>query len=194
MAIYFDTEELVLGKSVINPNLAYGASNSPDFTSSYGSTSYVSWTAKSERNWDYRSIKIKGELKKGDKITISMKGILTGPQASGFYKATIYSQSTRGVYEVNAGDTAWLKSNQRDSKTIIITEDSIPSDPPMLFIYAGTAGKTAGNTIVVDHIKVEKSSVATPWIPAIEDQDVVMKSDFDSLKSELDNLKSHMGG
>lgn len=192
MSIYIDKHELAEKKDVINPNLAYSSIKTADNVKIPGSTNDFTFTASNVNNFWYCKIPLNLSLSKGDAITISAFATLSGPQATdGLYKATIYSSNLSAGFD-DTKDTVFLKSGIRSSKTIFANKDSNTNNQPVLFIYSGVAGKTGGNTIHVQEVKVERGTVATPYVPAVED--LVLKSDYDALSARLTTLESKMGG
>ncbi|WP_297954065.1 hypothetical protein [uncultured Lactobacillus sp.] len=105
--------------------------------------------------------------------------------------ASIYNSDTSNSFDPTC-ETVFLKSGIRSSKTFIANADSDPNNPPILLIYSGKAGSTGQNSIHVQNVKVERGSVATPYVPAVED--LVLKSDYDALSDRLTALESKMGG
>ena len=148
--------------------------------------------AQPNNDWNFWEIPLNISFKRNDVFTVSAFATLTGPKAAdGLYEVTIFNQDTSASYDPTA-DTVFLKSGQRSSKTIKVNADSDPNKPPMLVIYSGKRGSTAGNTIHVQNIKLERGSVATQWSPAPED--LVLKSEFDSLKEKVDSLTKSVNG
>ena len=179
MQLFAGGEELANKKDIINPNLAYGYVRSVADSTIVGTVKDFTFTADNSNNYCFYKVPINLPIRKGDAITISAFATLSGPQAAdGLYKATIYDTNIQATFDDTA-DTVHLKSGIRSSKTIFANRDSDPNDPPVLFIYSGVAGKTNGNTIHVQEVKVERGTVATPWCPAYEDY--VMKSDYGEL-------------
>lgn len=173
-------------------NLVGGTLLNTDFTVLGGTSKDFSFSATKENNWNFRVFPLDFSFKKGDIFTLSAYADLTGPQVGdGSYKATIFNHGTSFCYETES-DINFLKAGQRSSKIIRVNADSNPNDPPILLIYSGTAGKTGGNTIHVKDLKLERGSIATQWSPAPED--LVLKSDFDDLKSDIQALKNKIGG
>ena len=191
MQLFGGGDEFAKKKDIINPNLAYGSIKTADNVKISGSTNDFTLTAPNDKNWFFAEIPLNLSISKGDIITISAFATLSGAQATdGLYKATIYSSSTSVLFD-DTGDTVFLKSGLRCSKTFVANQNSSPNDPPALFVYCGTATKTGGNTIHVQKIKVERGTAATPYVPAVED--LVLKSDYDALKARLTTLESKMG-
>ena len=191
MSVFIDKHELAEKEDIINPNLAYGSLETADNVKISGSTNDFTLTAPNDKNWFFAKIPLNLSISKGDIITISAFATLSGTQATdGLYKATIYSSSTSMLFD-DTGDTVFLKSGVRSSKTFVANQNSSPNDPPALFVYCGTSTKTGGNTIHVQKIKVERGTVATPYVPAVED--LVLKSDYDALNARLTTLESKMG-
>ena len=191
MSVFIDKHELAEKEDIINPNLAYGSLKTVDNVKISGSTNDFTLTASNDNNWFFAEIPLNLSISKGDIITISAFATLSGPQAAdGLYKATIYDTNLQAAFD-DTEDTVPLKSGIRSSKTIFANRDSNPNDPPVLFIYSGVAGKTGGNTIHVQEVKVERGTAATPYVPAVED--LVLKSDYDALNARLTTLESKMG-
>lgn len=175
MQLFGGGDEFAKKKDIANPNLAYGSIEIADGTKISGSTDDFTITASNDANWWYCKIPLNLSINKGDIITISAFATLSGTQATdGLYKAAIYSSSTSMLFD-DTSETVFLKSGIRSSKTFVANQNSNPNDPPVLLVYCGTAGKTGGNTLHAQKIKVERGAVATPWCPAYEDY--VMKSD-----------------
>lgn len=195
MSVYINGNDnpiqLAERKDIVNQNLAYSELLNSTDSRVDGSTKIFLHESPTLANYDYVKIPLRVVFKKGDIFTISAFSVLTGPQANGFYKATIFSKSATKSYD-DKEDTNWLKAGIRSSKMIVVNADSDPNDPPYLLVYSGIAGKTGGNTLTVKELKVESGSVATPYIPAVED--LVLKSDYDALSSRLSALESKMGG
>lgn len=157
-----------------------------------GTTVDFTGVAQPNNDWTFWKIPLNISFKRNDVFTVSAFATLTGPKvADGLYEITIYNQDTSTCYDPTS-DTVFLKSGQRSSKTIKVNADSDPNKPPVLLVYSGKVGSTAGNTIHVQNIKLEHGSVATQWSPAPED--LVLKSEFDSLKEKLDSLTKSVNG
>lgn len=191
--IFIDKHELAEKEDIINPNLAYGVAKQSDNEKALGTVHDFTLSSKGDTdNWTFCIILLKTTIHKGDIFTISAFGTLTGPNAAdGNYKASIYSSDTSHSFDPT-GDTVFLKSGIRSSKTFVANADSDPNNPPVLLIYSGKAGSTGQNSIHVQNVKVERGSVATPYVPAVED--LVLKSDYDALSDRLTALESKMGG
>lgn len=173
-------------------NLVGGTLLNTDFTKREGNSKEFYFSAPSDKNWYYCVFPLNTSFKKGDVFTLSAYTELTGNQVGdGSYKVTIFNHDTSVCYETE-NDINFLKAGQRSSKIIRVNADSDPNNPPILLIYSGTAGKTGGNTIHVKDLKLERGSIATAWSPAPED--VVLKSDFDSLKAKIDSLTKSING
>lgn len=169
----------------VGVNLAYGVVRSSDLSTIYGNTRQASFAASS--NNCYSATKLYGNFKKGDVVTISAFGNLTGQNVKdGFYKATIYDSNASYCYDGDE-DRIFLTQGTWSSKQVVFNADTDPNNPPMLLLYCGLAPSTANNTIVLNGIKVERGSVATQYSPA--PQDLVLKSDLDALKNEIEQLK-----
>lgn len=191
MDFYANGDKIALAKDVANENLAYGIPfviNNPSNTFN-GSTQSVTNSATSDNdNWHYFSFKTVPSFKKGDVITISAIGYLTGKQVKdGNYKATIYNTDLSTCYD-DTENSIFLKSGKLSSKTFIANADSDPNNPPILMFYTGIAGSCGGNTLTIKNAKAEKSSIATPWIPSIND--IAKQSDVTSLQDKINNLFS----
>lgn len=189
--LYADGSKLALAKDVANENLAYGVPFVVNDSRQVfnGSTQSVTNSATSDNdNWHYFSFKVVPSFKKGDAITISAIGYLTGKQVKdGNYKATIYNIDLSTCYDDTA-DSVFLKSGQLSSKTFIANADSDPNNPPILMFYTGIAGSCGGNTLTIKNAKAEKSSIATPWISSIKD--IAKQSDVTGLQDKINNLFS----
>lgn len=168
-------------------NLAYGdfwTSVSPNIV---GNTRQASATASV--NYFHTVNMLNGNFKKGDVVTISAFANLTGPNVKdGYYEATIFNSDYTHCYDDN-GYSVLLKQGMRSSKHVVFNADTDPNNPPILLLYPGPDDSTAGNTIVLNEVKVERGSIATQWSPA--PQDLVLKSDLDSLKAEIEQLKQN---
>ena len=192
--LYADGSKLALAKDVANENLAYG--NPYDLNSASilnGNTKSVSFSANNgtSDNWHYIHFNLASSFKKGDVITISVIGNLTGSQsADGYFKTTVFSSDLSTCFDDNQEGNP-LKSGGLCSKTIVFNADGDPNNPPILLLYAGLAGTTGGNTLSLKNIKVERGSIATPWIPS--SNDIVMQSDVASLQDQINQLKSKVG-
>lgn len=189
MSIFIDKHELAEKEDIINPNLAYGVVKSSDLSAVYGNTQQASFTSPSDNNYCFSKTKLYGNFKKGDVVTISAFGNLTGKNAQdGYYKATIYNSDTSYCYDDNS-ESIFLTQGMWSSKQVVFNADTDPNNPPVLLFYCGKPGSTSNNTIVLNRIKVERGSVATQWCPAPEDY--AMKSDLDALKAEIEQLKQN---
>ena len=174
---------LVKNVQVLNPQ------NQPDGS---GTIKDCSFSAPQNNNWCFYKIPLNISFRENDVFTVSAFATLTGPKAAdGLYKVTIFNQDTSVCYDPNA-DLVFLKAGQRSSKTIKVNADSDPNKPPMLLIYSGKAGSTAGNTIHVQDVKLERGSVATQWSPAPED--LILRSEFDDLKAKVESLTKSING
>lgn len=174
-------------QDVINPNLAYENVVNNNSSQIFGTTKEASINADSN-NFFYAKIKLDASISKGDVFTISALGTLSGQQAGdGSYHVAVYTSDASARFDT---DSNYLKSGTRTSKTFTATANS--SAQPYLFIYPGVPGKTANNSLEIKEIKVERGSVATPYMLSIKDQ--VLKSDFDSIISRITKLESKMGG
>lgn len=193
MSVFIDKHELAEKEDIINPNLAYGVVKTSDNQKALGSVhDFTLNSTDNTENWTFCKILLKTTIHKGDIFTISAFGTLTGPHAAdGNYKASIYNSDTSNSFDPTC-ETVFLKSGIRSSKTFIANADSDPNNPPILLIYSGKAGSTGQNSIHVQNVKVERGSVATPYVPAVED--LVLKSDYDALSDRLTALESKMGG
>lgn len=193
--LYADGSKLALAKDVANENLVYGNPYDLDSDSILnGNTKSVSFSAPNgtSDNWHYIHFNLASSFKKGDVITISAIGNLTGSQsADGYFKTTVFSSDFSTCFD-DAPDDNPLKSGELCSKTIVFNADSNPNNQPVLLFYAGLAGKTYGNTLSLKNIKAERGSIATPWIPS--SNDIVMQSDVASLQDQINQLKSKVGG
>lgn len=187
MQLYGGGDEFAKKKDIINPNLAYENVVNNNSSQTFGTSKKASFTADSN-NYFYAKIKLNLSIKKGDTFTISALGNLSGQQAGdGSYKVAVFTSDASTRFDT---DSNYLKSGTRTSKTFTATTNS--SKQPFLFIYPGVPGKTANNTLEIQEIKVEHGSIATSYVPAVED--LVLKSDYESLKEEIDQIKSKMGG
>lgn len=189
MSIFVDKQRLLTEKDMANTNagvnLAYGNFWTSASNDIVGNTRQASATASV--NYFHTANRLNGNFKKGDVVTISAFGNLTGPNAKdGYYKATIFNSNYTHCYDDNQ-DSILLNQGMRSSKQVVFNADTDPSHPPILLFYPGTGGSTAGNTIVLNEVKVERGSVATQYSPA--PQDLVLKSDLDALKAEIEQLK-----
>lgn len=192
--IFIGGDKIAFSKDVANENLAYGNPyNLNNGSILNGNTKSVSFSANTgtSDNWHYIHFNLASSFKKGDVITISAIGNLTGSQsADGYFKTTIYSSDISTCFDDNEEGNP-LKSGELCSKTIVFNADSNPNNPPILMFYAGLAGKTSGNTLSLKNIKAERGSIATPWIPS--SNDIVMQSDVASLQDQINQLKSKVG-
>lgn len=169
-------------------NLVYGNTFLKNTDKVVGTTKHTTLqTSDDTDNWNYCRTPLNCSFKKGDTITISLLGVLTGKQVGdGQYKVTIMSADLSICYDDHQDDVG-IKSGSRESKTIVVNADSNPTNQPYVMIYTGKAGSTGGNTIEVNDLKVERGSIATQWSPA--PQDLVLKSDLDALKAEINQLR-----
>ena len=158
-------------------NLVYGNIFLKNSDEVVGTTKHTTLqTSDDTDNWNYCRTPLNCSFKKGDTITISLLGVLTGKQVGdGQYKATIYSEDLSICYDSHENDVL-IKSGSRGSKTIVVNADSDPADPPYVLIYTGKAGSTGGNMIEINDLKVERGSIATQWSPA--PQEYAMKADL----------------
>lgn len=191
--IFIDKHELAEKEDIINPNLAYGVAKQSDNEKALGTVHDFTLSSKGDTdNWTFCIILLKTTIHKGDIFTISAFGTLTGPNAAdGNYKASIYSSDTSHSFDPT-GDTVFLKSGIRSSKTFVANADSDPNNPPVLLIYSGKAGSTGQNSIHVQNVKVERGAIATPWIPS--PLDYAIKPDIDNLQDQINQLKNKLGG
>lgn len=193
MSIFVNQKELAEKKDIVNPNLAYGALfDAHNNVVSTASTKELSFSTSKDQNYAFNIFRLDTSFKKGDHLTISASADLTGDQINdGFYKASIFNGNYSKCYDDNQ-DSQWLKAGEFSSKTITVNGDSDASNPPIVLIYAGIAGQTGGNTITIKNLKVEKGTNATAWVPA--EKDMVMQSDFDTLRARVDALSKQIGG
>ena len=169
----------------VGVNLAYGNFWTSASNDIIGNTRQASATASA--NYFHTANRLNGNFKKGDVVTISAFGNLTGQNVKdGYYKATIFNSDYTHCYDDNQ-DRILLKQGMRSSKQVVFNADTDPNNPPLLLFYPGTVRSTAGNTIVLNEVKAERGSIATQWSPALED--LVLKSDLDALKAEIEQLK-----
>lgn len=187
MQIYGNGDKLITSSdwhtTSAGTNLVYGnVFNKKGITATnvIGTTRHTTLKAANDLdNWNFCRTPLNCSFKKGDTITISLFGVLTGKQVGdGQYKATIMSADTNTCYDDHPDDV-WIKSGSRESKTIVVNADSNPTNPPYVLIYSGKAGNTGGNTLEINDLKVERGSIATQWSPA--PQEYAMKSDYDKL-------------
>ena len=82
-------------------------------------------------------------------------------------------------YEEGTKYNAQIPINKRVSHTF--TKQSEKTN--RILIYAGVAGKTHGNGIIIRNVKVEKGNKATDWTPAPED-----------VEANINNLEDTMNG
>lgn len=197
MSIYIDKNRIIDETDWQNTNAGTNLVKGPVLDSEGkiqqdGNYRDYTWSTDRTNNYSFYVFPLNVSFKKGDLFTISADATLTGDQAGeGLYKMTIYNSNTSKCYDP-AEDSIPLKAGQRSSKTIKVTADSNPQFPPVLLIYAGVAGRTGGNTIHIQNVKVERGSIATQWSPAPED--LVLKSEFDSLKEKVDSLTKSING
>ena len=52
-----------------------------------------------------------------------------------------------------------------------------------LIIYAGNSGNTHGNKVTLNHMKLEKGSVATDWCP--NPAEILTQSDYAKIKAAI---------
>ena len=76
------------------------------------------------------------------------------------------------VVPYNSGTTA-SQGTRSDTPIVngkISTQVTVTGDAAeVVLLYAGVAGATAGNSVIFRNIKIEKGTVATPWIPNSSD-------------------------
>lgn len=189
---FLNGQRLLTESDKVNPNLLYGPLLDAKFDSwNKGNTKLAQFTADVENNWCFYIFKTNAHFKKGEALTISANATLTGPKAGNYYKATLFSSDIQNCYDDNA-DTSLLMNGKYSSKTIIANAASDPNNPVILLVYSGVASQTGGNTITVTDIKLEKGSIATPWIPS--EKDIVMSSDMNALSARISALESKIGG
>lgn len=183
--MFIKKQEILNEQLPINPNLLgfTGFNNQPE-KAVVGNTSNTIFTAPndSNHNWWYIRFPLFFSFKKGQKLTISMIGKLTGPQSSdGKYRATIFNENGSICYDDDSNPTL-ASSNIRAARIMTANADS--NGLPYLFIYCGIPGKCGGNTLQVLNIKVELGSQATTYLPNYYDEKI------QSLQSEIDALKN----
>lgn len=191
MSVFVDKQRLLTEEDMANTNvgvnLAYGDLFTANSYNSCGNTRQASATASG--NFFHTVTMLNGNFKKGDVVTISAFGNLTGPNVKdGYYKATIFNSDYSVCYDDNQ-DSILLSQGMWSSKQVVFNADSDPNKPPLLLLYPGLAPSTVGNTLMLNGIKVERGSVATQYSPA--PQDLVLQSDLDSLKAEIEQLKQN---
>lgn len=188
------TTNLELSEAFGNPNLAYGTMRTRTMEQQTGnSTKAFSSSAPQDQNYSYVVFLLNTTFKKGDKFTVSAISNLSGPQANGYYKVAIYNYDVSINYDDDS-DKVFMQAGKYSTRTITVNADSDPNKPPIVLIYPGIAGKTAGNTITTKNLKVEKGATATLWTPAPQDLGLVLQSDFDALKAKVDQLTKNQNG
>ena len=132
------------------------------------------------------------QLKKGDTITVSAEGIVTGTGDVSTYNVLLYDFTKN----MEISNKPQLKSGQRDSAQITVNQ-WIDGNINQLIIYAGKQGDTQGKKSIIHHLMVEKGTVAHDWSPAPEDTDSSIKSvnaKADANTASISKITSSGGG
>ena len=126
MQIYGNGDKLITSSDWHNTsagtNLVYGNvfDKSPAFNV-IGTTRHTTLKATNDLdNWNFCRTRLNCSFKKGDTITISLLGVLTGKQVGdGQYKATIMSADTNTCYDDHPDDV-WIKSGSREDRKSVV--------------------------------------------------------------------------
>lgn len=132
------------------------------------------------------------QLKKGDAITVSAEGTVTGTGDISTYSVLLYDFTKN----MEISNKPQLKSGQRDSAQIIVNQ-WIDGNINQLIIYAGKQGDTQGKKSIIHHLMVERGTVAHDWSPAPEDTDSNIKSvnaKADANTASISKITSNGGG
>lgn len=174
-----DPIQLAERKDVINPNLAYGKIITfLGWPASGNSTHAVLNAVNNEYN--YAGFKLNTKFKAGDQFTITTTGETSDNNT---YQIAIFSQTT----QISYGPNITFTSGKTESHVFTVNANSTPTDPPIVLLYAGKPQQCNNVKLTLNYLKVERGTVATPWCPA--PQDLVLKSDLDALKAEIEQLK-----
>lgn len=121
--------------------------------------------------YQFFSLDLTEQLKKGDTITVSAEGTVTGTGDISTYSVLLYDFTK----SVEISNKIQLKSGQRDYAQITVNQ-WVNGNTNQLIIYAGKQGDTQGKKSIIHHLMVEKGTVAHDWQPAPEDVDSDIKS------------------
>lgn len=168
MQLFGGGDEFAKKKDIVNPNLLSNSKGvfQPKGNGADNWSSYPNSTVYLEQNQTY---------------TISGKtnGVWSGTHNSGVEsdKCVIWFIDDKSINTIVSSDNQVNNSNQfvwlEPTGTYFLRVNSYKPD----------------NSIKAWDIKVERGTVATPYVPAVED--LVVKSDFDALKAEIDQLKQN---
>lgn len=184
MSIFVDKHELAERKDVINPNLAYGKIITFQGWPASGDSTHAVLNAVNYE-YNYAGFKLNTKFKAGDQFTITTTGETSDNNT---YQIAIFSQTT----QINYGSNITFTSGKTESHVFTVNANSTPTDPPIVLLYAGKPQQCNNVKLTLNYLKVERGTVATPYVPAVED--LVLKSDYDALNSRLTALESKMGG
>lgn len=114
-------------------------------------------------NWSFNRVFVNPSPLEKTTYTVSANVEVTG---GSFTKVTVipYNSGTTTMQGTRS-DTPIV--NGRISTQVTVTGDAAE----VVLLYAGVAGATAGNSVIFRNIKIEKGTVATPWIPNTSDSE-----------------------
>lgn len=169
MQLFGGGEEFAKKKDIFNPNLLSNSKGvfQPQNNNADNWEMYPNSTAYLEQNQTY---------------TISGKtnGVWSGTHNSGVEsnKCVIWFVDNKSINTIVSSDNQVNNSNQ-----------FVWTEPTGTYFLRVNCYKT-DNSIKAWDIKVERGTVATPYIPAGED--LMVKSDFDALKAKEDNIAENL--
>lgn len=169
---------------VSNPNLLYRNPMRSDMvTPINGDSKHFDYYGTI--NWDFVAFPL-SSFKKGSTLTFSGTVNITGKQATGKYRIAIYDKTLTRNYMKDCN----LNSGEYDSATFTVNADSEEQNPLYLLIYSGELGKTLGNSLNANYVKLEKGTVATPWCPPYADY--ATSNDITTLQSTLNSINNQV--
>lgn len=134
-------------------------------------------TGNAADNYNYESFK--ADMTLGETYTISADIEITHGT---FDKVSIYP------YEGGTVTLVDIPANKR----VVLTFTKKVSTITSVLIYAGVAGATRGNGIIIRNVKIEKGNKATDWTPAPEDVDNAIDEMGNALQQSITDQSTNI--
>ena len=134
-------------------------------------------TGNSSDNYNHETFK--ADMTLGETYTISADIEITHGT---FDKVSIYP------YEGGTATPVDIPANKR----VVLTFTKKVSTITRVLIYAGVAGATRGNGIIIRNVKIEKGNKATDWTPAPEDVDNAIDEMGNALQQSITDQSTNI--